>query len=163
MVLLLPDLPPDVTFTLLPKCGEAFRFSFEAKRAALGPHIVQHWGWDEKLQLDAHHTRFHGKPFFSISHGLREVGTVSVIEFFDHIRFGEFYLFPNSQRNGLGTRILKHCLAVADKKGKPVRLEYLKWNPVGSLYERHGFVVVGETEIHWLLERQPSAASAFEF
>jgi GNAT superfamily N-acetyltransferase len=65
------------------------------------------------------------------------------------------YLFPESQRRGLGSRILKHCLGLADRKGRPVKLEYLKWNPVGALYQRHGFIVVRETDSHWLMERPP--------
>ena len=31
----------------------------------------------------------------------------------------------------------------------PLRLRYLKWNPVGSLYRRHGFSIIDETEIHF--------------
>jgi len=30
------------------------------------------------------------------------------------------------------------------------RLEFLKWNPVGALYFRHGFQVVSEGETHFL-------------
>ncbi len=32
----------------------------------------------------------------------------------------------------------------------PVRLRYLKWNPVGSLYRRNGFQQVGESDVHFL-------------
>lgn len=151
--MIIPDLPPDVTFTLLQNDSESFRFSFEAKRAALGPYIVERWGWDEQFQLRAHQSRFYEKPFFRISRRQHDIGSVSVMKLADHVRFGEFYLFPERQRQGLGSRILTHCLALADAEGLPVRLEYLKWNPVGTLYLRHGFVVVGETEIHWLMER----------
>jgi GNAT superfamily N-acetyltransferase len=125
-----PDLPPDLRFPSLPQDEEAFRYSFEVKRAAMGPYIVAHWGWDEALQL-----RLHGE------------------------RFGEFYLLPAYQRRGIGSGIIEHCLALADAQGSPVRLEYLKWNPVGALYRRHGFVTIGETEIHWLMER-PAAKRA---
>lgn len=69
------------------------------------------------------------------------------------VRFGEFYLVPASQRTGLGARTLMHCPETADALRLPVRLEYLRWYPVGPLYERHGFEVIGETETHWLMER----------
>ena len=153
--MLLPDLPPDLRFPLLERSDEAFRYSFEAKRAALGPYIVERWGWDEQFQLQVHQARFNEKPFFRIVHDRRDAGTVSVMTLAGHIRFGEFYLFPDRQRKGLGGRILNHCLALADQRGLPVRLEYLKWNPVGTLYRRHGFTVIGETELHWLMERAP--------
>jgi GNAT superfamily N-acetyltransferase len=154
----LPDLPPDIRFPVLPRSEEALRYSFAAKRAAMGPYIVERWGWDEAFQVQMHRARFDSKPFYKIAQDGRDIGTVSVVWLGDHIRFGEFYLFPEKQRNGLGTKILCHCLSLADQQAMPVRLEYLKWNPVGSLYRRHGFVVLGEAEIHWLMERQPKIA-----
>jgi GNAT superfamily N-acetyltransferase len=151
---LIPDFD-DVRFELLPDDDEAFEFSFRAKQEALGPYVVERWGWDDDFQRNVHRTRLREKPFFRIVHQGRAVGTLSVLQAADHIRFGEFYLFPDSQGQGLGSRILQHCLSLADRHALPVRLEYLKWNPVGSLYRRHGFEPIGETEIHWLMERPP--------
>jgi GNAT superfamily N-acetyltransferase len=151
--MLIPDLPPDLQFPLLEKGAEAFRYSFEAKRASLGPYIVERWGWDEEFQMDVHRSRFNEKPFFAIVHNRSRVGTVSVMRMMDHVRFGEFYLSPERQRKGLGSRVLEQCLSLADAEKTRIRLEYLKWNPVGTLYRRHGFIVTGETATHWLMER----------
>jgi hypothetical protein len=52
-----------------------------------------------------------------------------------------------------------YALALADAAGLPVRLEYLKWNPVGALYRRNGFRPIGETGIHVLLERPPASGA----
>lgn len=104
-----------------------------------------------------HGERFAEKPFFKFVWRGQAVGTVSLMRLADCIRFSEFHLFPEHQRRGIGSMILEHCLALADAHAVPVRLEYLKWNPVGTLYRRHGFTIVGETEIHWLMER-PSRA-----
>src|ERR1700732_3958926 len=117
----LADLLPDVQFHVLPRNDEAFSYSFEAKRAALGPYIVERWGWDEALQMKMHRVRFSEKPFFKIVREGRDVGTVSVMRLADHIRFGEFYLFPDCQGKGLGTKVLQHCLACADEQEVPVR------------------------------------------
>lgn len=119
----------------------------------MGPYVMQKWGWGDDYQLTVHQRHFEEKPFFAIERGRARIGTISVQKMDRYIRFGEFYLLPSEQRGGLGTRILTHCLDAADTLRLPVRLEYLKWNPVGSLYKRHGFVVTGETEIHWLMER----------
>ena len=156
----LPDLLPDVQFLALPQSEEALRYSFEVKRAAMGPYIAERWGWDEAFQIQMHQAHFGEKPFFKIVCDGRDVGTLSVMRLDDHIRFGEFYLFPDCQGKGLGTRVLQHCLSLADEQELPVRLEHLKWNPVGSLYRRHGFAVVGETEIHWFMERPPMKPTA---
>jgi GNAT superfamily N-acetyltransferase len=149
----IPDLPPDLHFPALPQDEDALRYSFEARRAAMGPYIVARWGWDEALQLRLHSERFAEKPFFRMVWRSEDIGTVSLMRLADCVRFGEFYLFPGYQRRGTGSAILRHCLALADAEGMPVRLEYLKWDPVGTLYRRHGFAVIGETEIHWLMER----------
>jgi GNAT superfamily N-acetyltransferase len=144
----------------LPKDEQALRYSFEAKRAAMGPYITQRWEWDEALQRQLHGERFGEKPFFKVMRRDHAIGTVSVMRLADHVRFGEFYLFPEFQRHGLGGAILRHCLALADAQDLPVRLEYLKWNPVGTLYQRHGFAVIDESETHWFMERPPAKPAA---
>jgi GNAT superfamily N-acetyltransferase len=155
----IPDLAPDVQFRQLPQDEESLRASFDVKRAALGPYIVERWGWDEPFQQQVHRQRYQEKPFFGILRDGQFVGTVSLVLLDGYHRFGEFYLYPDQQGKGLGTRILRHCLALADASGLPVRLEYLKWNPVGALYRRYGFVAIGQTDIHWQMVRLPSLDS----
>jgi len=62
----LPPLRPDIRFQRLPDTEEALDFSFAAKKAALGPHIIARWPWDESYQRSVHRLRFEKKPFFSI-------------------------------------------------------------------------------------------------
>jgi len=151
----IPDLPPDISFDRLPQTPEARDFAFEVKQAAIGPHIIARWGWDEAFQRNFHEQRFRDKPFSRIMHKGQAVGTIALSAVADHMRLDEFYLLPSYQGQGLGTRILRHCLAIADACGMRLRLQYLKWNPVGSLYRRHGFMVIDETEIHFIVEWQP--------
>lgn len=153
--MLLPDLLPDIVFPPLARNNEDSTFSFEVKRAALGPYIIEHWGWDEELQKRLHAERFQKKPLFGIDCSGQRVGTLSLMLVDDYLRFGEFYLWPNQQRKGTGSRVLRHCIFLADQIGRSLRLEYLKWNPVGSLYERHGFKVIGDSATHWYMERKP--------
>jgi|SRR5450755_4689357 GNAT superfamily N-acetyltransferase len=149
----LPALEPDIRFEHLPHSEHALEFSFAVKKEALGPHIRARWPWDETYQREVHQARFSEKPFFCILRSDNAIGTLSWQVCADHARFGEFYLFERHQEQGLGTRILKHVLAQADAMHMPVRLEYLKWNPVGHLYLRHGFRPTHETDIHVFLER----------
>lgn len=149
----LPDLPPDLTFPRLAPSAEAIDFTFEAKRAAMGPYIIRRWGWDEALQRELHRRRFREKPFFGINRDGSPLGTLSFQILPGHIQFGEFYLFPAFQRHGIGSLVLVHCLTVADEVELPVRLEHLLWNPVGSLYRRHGFLPIGCSEAHQVMER----------
>jgi hypothetical protein len=75
-----------------------------------------------------------------------------------HLQFGEFYLANRYRNQGLGTTVLRQTLAQADARRFETRLEYLKWNPVASLYLRHGVQVVDEHDIHFFAVRLPSAA-----
>lgn len=132
-----------------------FDFCFQAKQEVMGPHITAKWGWDEAFQRQFHHQRWLERPWFIILAEAQPVGTVSIQWNDTHLRFSEFYLLAAFQRQGIGTQVLQSVLQEADAKGLPAKLEYLKWNPVGSLYKRHGFEVVEENEIHYFLVRQP--------
>jgi GNAT superfamily N-acetyltransferase len=87
--------------------------------------------------------------------GEKAIGTVSIHDRSDFIRFGEFYLLSSFRKKGLGSMILSEFLKDCDRSNRAVQLEYLKWNPVGSLYKRHGFDVVSENEIHYFMVREP--------
>lgn len=150
----LPDLPPDMKFTRLGSNPGDIAFAFEAKRAAMGPHIIKRWPWDEAFQLALHERHYSEKPFFEIRRSEQRLGTLSLQRQPDHVRFGEFYLFPEHQGQGVGSTIFAHCLEVADRLQLPVRLEYLHWNPVGSLYRRHGFKEISRSEIHCFMQRE---------
>jgi GNAT superfamily N-acetyltransferase len=154
----LPDLPPDLRFELLPKTEAASDWAFEIKRAAMGPHIRTRWGWDEGFQRAFHGKRFQECSLSSIIQNDVAIGTVALTMVSDGIQLDEFYLVPSHHGRGLGTRILRHCLSLADELNRPVRLRYLKWNPVGSLYRRQGFEEVGQTDIHYLM-RRPAGGS----
>lgn len=159
----LPDLPPDLRFVALPHDERSFVHSFDVKRAALQPFLEARGGWDDALQKRLHRERFAEKPFTRILWRDRAVGTVSVMRLAGHVRFGEFYLLSDDQRLGLGSRVLRHCLMLADATSLPVTADYLKGSPVASLYRRHGFTVVGETEACLLIERPLVDSSRFAF
>jgi GNAT superfamily N-acetyltransferase len=144
---------------LRPAQEHDFNFAYEAKKLALGPHVEAHWSWNDEFQLGLHQQRWSERPWFVMELEGVPIGTVSIERHEDHIRFGEFYLLPSHQRCGIGSAVLHRILAQADEHHLPVALEYLKWNPVGSLYRRHGFVVVGESEIHYFMRRVPMEAN----
>ena len=49
--------------SLRPASEQDFQFAFEAKRKALGPHIMARWNWDESYQLNTHRTRWSERPW----------------------------------------------------------------------------------------------------
>ncbi|MDP2370911.1 GNAT family N-acetyltransferase [Rhodoferax sp.] len=148
-----------MSIRLRPAQESDFDFAFDTKQKALGPYVAARWGWNHARQLAIHRTRWTERPWLIILDDTQPIGTVSIGDAEDHVRFGEFYLLPEHQRKGIGSIILRSTLQNADAHGLPVKLEYLKWNPVGSLYQRHGFIVTSESDTHYFLVRPPSLHS----
>ena len=147
-----------MSFTLRSALPSESDLAFEIKRDAMGPYIIARWGWDEAYQRNHHLRHWAEKPWQFICIDSEIVGTVSIDWKPDHLQFGEFYIVASNRGRGLGSRVLKHTLQQADARNTETRLEILKWNPVRSLYERHGFRVVRENDIHYFAVRQPNAA-----
>jgi GNAT superfamily N-acetyltransferase len=75
------------------------------------------------------------------------------------LHLDHFYLLPEWQGRGLGSRVLRKLLAHADAWQVPVYLGALRESPANRFYQRHGFVVVEESEwdIHYMRTPQPAA------
>lgn len=141
---------------LRPATESDCEFCYKVKKDALGRYVAQVWGWDEEFQRAFHQRDFGAmRPDVVVYKGL-DIGTFKIIRQNDHLHLGEFYLLPEFQRQGIGTILLQQVLNEATAKDLPVRLEVLKNNPVQSLYKRHGFVIMGQREHHFLMERAAS-------
>ena len=66
-------------------------------------------------------------------------------------------LLPEFRHQGLGTWLLR-CLQV---EGKKIILHVIKSNPAANLYQRLGFVFVGEEALYSTMEWSPAAARNF--
>lgn len=143
-----------LTLATRPAVEEDCRFAFEAKRAALGAYVEQVWGWDEQVQRDFHQRAWREhRPDIIVVDG-HDAGTLRFVRHETHYHLGEFYLLPEFQGRGVGSALLRGMLARADAAGVPARLDVIRINPARSLYERHGFLVCGETETHYRMIRE---------
>src|SRR6266581_3241140 len=149
-----PRVRLDIDVVPMERNEESFEFALAVKKEAFGPHIMERWGWDERLQRETHAERWAEKRFFRIVRDRESIGVVSIDEAPDHVIIGEFYIFSSFHRKGIGTEVLTRILRETDAKGLPVRLRCLKWNPAVTLYKRHGFVVTSESDTHFLMERR---------
>jgi ribosomal protein S18 acetylase RimI-like enzyme len=143
-----------VNISLRPASDLDFEFAFQVKKDALGPYIEQVWGWDETFQRRFHLNDWAQRRPEIVECDGQAVGTLDVVRHPDHLYIGDFYLLPSHQRRGIGSALLSRVLRQADRAKLPVRLEFLKVNPVRSLYERHAFRITGESPTHYLAERQ---------
>ncbi len=73
------------------------------------------------------------------------------------LHLDHFYLLPEWQGRGLGSRVLRKLLTHADAWQVPIYLGALRESPANHFYQRHGFVPAEETEwdIHYVRPPQP--------
>jgi GNAT superfamily N-acetyltransferase len=155
------DDTSEFKFALLSDSEEDFDFSLAVRNAAMRPHLTLRWPWDDAWQERLHRRRFEVEPFAAISNMNRRVGTVCLERLPDYWLLSEFYLFPEFQRRGIGSKILRLACAAADREKQPIRLHCLLWNPAGELYRRFGFREIGRTDINAIMERSPGAIEPF--
>jgi GNAT superfamily N-acetyltransferase len=132
---------------------------YDMTRTCMREYVVQTWGkWDEADQRK----RFEDATPVQ-EHCILEVegtpaGCFWTIRRPAELVLSRLYVLPAFQNRGIGTQFLRELLAEADQAGVPVRLGVLRVNPARRLYARHGFVVVGEDEVRFMMSRpvQPS-------
>ena len=71
----------------------------------------------------------------------------------------QFYVVPAHQQRGVGTQVMSLLLEEWEPQRRPIVLNVLKNNPARRLYQRLGFATVGETDIKYLMRREPEAAA----
>ena len=64
----------------------------------------------------------------------------------DELFLSELQLLPQFQRRGIGSVIIRQLQSEAKSRGLPLRLQVLRDNQAQRLYERLGFIVMGETD-----------------
>jgi GNAT superfamily N-acetyltransferase len=84
------------------------------------------------------------------------VGRLRITRTADYVELSGIQLLPRVQGHGIGTAIIQDLKAEAAAAGIPLDLDVEKDNPdAGRLYERLGFVCVGETEEEFKLRWTP--------
>ena len=122
------------------------------------------WGWNAAerdsfltLQFDAQR-RAYEYTFPAADHHIileRDVpiGRIIVQRGEEEIRLVDVTLLPAHQRAGIGTGLIRGLLEEADGARKPLRLHVLKGNPAVRLYERMGFVAIGDADTYIEMEK----------
>jgi ribosomal protein S18 acetylase RimI-like enzyme len=72
------------------------------------------------------------------------------------IRIMDIALSPEFRGRGVGTELLRALIREAEASGAKLSIHVESTNPARSLYERLGFVPVGEHGIYVLMERPPT-------
>ncbi len=135
--------------------GQDRHFCWNLHRQTMHGYVDATWGWNEVDQLQRFDAAFDPSKTLIIELGAQPIGMVVV----DHVRVPvkicSIEIAAEHQNRGHGTAIISRIIAHA--ADTPVWLQVLKVNPAKALYERLGFLVVGETSTHWQMVREPSA------
>jgi ribosomal protein S18 acetylase RimI-like enzyme len=111
------------------------------------------WGWLEADQAKRFEASFDPSKVLIIELDEQPIGMLVVDLSHVPVRILSIEISPEHQKSGHGTAIISGIIERA--AGQPVWLQVLKVNPARDLYERLGFVVVGETPTHWQMIREP--------
>lgn len=74
------------------------------------------------------------------------------------VRVVDIALVPEQRGRGVGERLMRDVIDEAGSRGVKTTIHVEKPSPARRLYERLGFVPVGEQGIHLLMERPPDGA-----
>jgi ribosomal protein S18 acetylase RimI-like enzyme len=137
-------------YVLRPATDDDFDFLYDLHKVTMQEYVQATWGWDEEFQRDIFRKSFNHPPLTIVIVDGQANGAV-VME----SRVGDEYLrsieiHPRVQRRGIGAALVREVVARAEARRVPAVLRVIKVN-VGArrLYQRLGFVVVGESETHY--------------
>jgi ribosomal protein S18 acetylase RimI-like enzyme len=131
-------------------------FLYGLLKATMQAYVAQIWGWDEQWQRAYFQERFDPSQERIVVLEGEDIGVLSMEEKEDEVFLAKIYLLPEYQGQGIGTHLVQSVRDQAFGRGLPVTLQVLKVNPARRLYERLGFVEVGETETHTLMKAIPN-------
>jgi ribosomal protein S18 acetylase RimI-like enzyme len=107
-------------------------------------YVKQTWGWNEDFQKASFLEHLPWQRFNIIMVRSIAVGAACVLDTPSEIELEMIVISPQFQRMGIGADCVKKLLRRARNDQRRIRLRVLKVNPARALYERLGFVVIGE-------------------
>jgi ribosomal protein S18 acetylase RimI-like enzyme len=105
-----------------------------------------------ELQDRSYAASFPGYDRSVVMDGATPIGRLYVDRDDDAIRVLDVTILPEHRGRGIGTSLLRDLIAEGERTGRPVRIQVEVFNPARSLYERLGFVPVGELGIRIEME-----------
>jgi len=125
-------------------------FIYQVKKDAYKKYVEICFGsWDEEQQKE-YFKKFietYKEGAFIITFDGKDIGFYNGCSMDNKYEIGNICIIPEYQNRGIGTDILKDIFAA--NLDKEITIQYFKQNPVGRLYERLGFKLIGETQFHY--------------
>lgn len=140
--------------TLRPCRSDDAAFIYDLAELTLRPHVealAKRWS---AAKMQAKCERDAMDPSYNIVVVLgKDQGVFGVEATPEALVLHAILLRPEVQSMGIGTGLLSRVLQRSAQCGAPVRLYVGKANPARQFYERFGFSVCGEDELHYAMQR----------
>lgn len=127
-------------------------FLWKLKVASLRPYLAQVYGWDDNTQFGYFENGFHPEAIQIIQYDGQHVGMYELQENVNAWFIAGIMVLPEFQNKGIGSTIIQRIIDDIAVTNKPLRLQVFKVNPARRLYERLGFVKLGESKTHIQME-----------
>src|SRR5215471_21335222 len=111
------------------------------------PYMQELNVWDEQQQRASFAAQWKREEVRIISVDGEDAGWLQVAELPTEIRLQKFFVSPQYQRAGIGSKVLSNLLVTWRSTDKKIVLRVLKNNLARRLYERLGFSVVAEAGV----------------
>lgn len=86
----------------------------------------------------------------------KPAGRIMVFRDKDSIRLVDIALLTEHRNRGIGKQLLQELISKSENEHLPLRLQVTRNNPARHLYERLGFVITGEDQMYYEMERKPA-------
>lgn len=137
---------------LRPATTDDSDFLHHLHQATMKEYVTQVWEWDESWQRQYFEQHFNPAHNRIIRFQNKDIGVVFVMERETELFLSSIEVYPEYQRQGIGTSVITTILHEGKRLGKSVALQVLKVNPARMLYARLGFMAIGETQTHYLMK-----------
>lgn len=130
------------------------------KSQSVRPYVEKIWGWDESYQQNDFDRDFSQIGQFKVIEANGEfIGYVQYYLEHSHYHVVEMHLLPEYRGKGIASGILKAIQEICVAQGKKIQLGCFKENVrAKNLYQKLGFIEIGETDTHYILEYGRGAA-----
>jgi ribosomal protein S18 acetylase RimI-like enzyme len=145
-----------VILTFRPATDDDYEYLSRLNEATMRTYAEQTYGpWDETIVRRIFAERWRPASTRIVVIDGQDAGMLEVLSGEAGVQLANIRVAPEYQGRGIGSRLVAQVLRDAHARGLPVTLRVLKVNPARRLYERLGFVLVGEDEQHYKMAAQP--------
>jgi ribosomal protein S18 acetylase RimI-like enzyme len=140
-----------------PVTDDDYEYLYALNKQTMQEHAEKIYGpWNEDVVRRIFAERWRPESTRIVVIDGQDGGMLEVLPTETGVHLENIRVAPEHQGRGIGSRLISEVLRDAHGRGLPVTLRVLKLSPARRLYERLGFVVVGETEPHYLMEAHPT-------